>query len=58
MAIKNFQNKNNKETSLNPYMVFQTWKLESWKKKRKKESNFIVIELMSVEIHETSILLL
>ena len=58
MAIKNFQNKNNKETSLNPYMVFQTWNLESQKKKRKKESNFIVIKLMSVEIHETSILLL
>ena len=27
--------------SLNPYMVFQTWNLESWKKKRKKESNSI-----------------
>ena len=28
--------------SLNPYMVFQTWNLDSKEKKRKKESNSIV----------------
>ena len=28
--------------SLNPYMVFQTGNLESWKKEKKKESNSIV----------------